>query len=106
MSGSVIKQAFRRMRKKLYYFVSFTKYYQGKKTQEGEIGGSHGKGDKYSHNLNWKVWDKGTVWVEEKGNMDLKGSASVWTRFSRENTSDKKGKEQSVIITGDEFFII
>jgi len=27
MSGSVIKQAFRRMRKKLYYFVSFTKYY-------------------------------------------------------------------------------
>jgi hypothetical protein len=44
--------------------------------------------------------------VEEKGNMDLKGSASVWTRFSRESTSDMKGKEQSVIITGDEFFII
>jgi hypothetical protein len=44
--------------------------------------------------------------VEEKGNMDLKGSASVWTRFGRVSTSDIKGKEQSVIITVDEFLII
>jgi len=52
------------------------------------------------------VWDKGIVWVEREGNMDLKGSVSAWTRFSRVSTSDIKGKEQSVIITGEDYLII
>jgi hypothetical protein len=38
--------------------------------------------------------------------MDLKGSASVWTRFNTVSTSDMKSKERSVIITGDDFLII
>ena len=38
--------------------------------------------------------------------MDLNGSASVWTRFSRVSTGDVKGKQQSVIIIEEDFLII
>ena len=44
--------------------------------------------------------------MEWEGNVDLRGSVSVWTRFGWVINGDIKGNEPSSITTGDDPSII